>query len=201
MSGEFSSAWLRWRERVNLDEYDVRWDQMEAQGQSVHDEADFVWQLLETTDGVQNAALDAGCGTGRVAAELARRGCSVVGVDNDPDLLEYARRKPEPVRWHEGNLAAFELVDRFDVAVMAGNILVFARPEQRADVVANLARHLAEGGALVIGSSVAPDCGFDLVDGWCRDAGLELAEQYATWDRQPFDGGDYRVSVHRVARN
>ena len=37
--------------------------------------------------------LDAGCGTGRVAIELARRGIEVVGVDADPDMLERARRR------------------------------------------------------------------------------------------------------------
>ncbi len=191
MDVEFSSAWLRWRERVDLTEYDVRWDQLEAQGQSVHDEADFVAQLGG------DRVLDAGCGTGRVAVELARRGFTVVGIDNDADMLAYARRKPEPVRWLKSNLAGFELDDRFDVAVMAGNILLFVVPDQRSDAVANLARHVADGGALVTGSSTAPDCDFDRVDGWCAAAGLELTEQYATWDRQPFDGGDYRVSVHR----
>jgi hypothetical protein len=52
---------------------------------------------------------------------------------------------------------------------------------------------------MVMGTSVAPDCGFDRIDRWCGEAGLSLTEQYATWDRQPFDGGGYRVSVHRPA--
>ncbi|MGH1492986.1 MAG: class I SAM-dependent methyltransferase [Acidimicrobiales bacterium] len=191
MDDEFSGAWLRWRERVDLDEYNVRWDQLEAQGKSVHDEADFIAALKG------DLVLDAGCGTGRVAVELARRGHVVVGIDNDPDMLEYARRRTEPVRWELGNLATFDLADRFDVVALAGNILNFVRSEQRASAVANLARHMNEGGLLVIGSSVAPDCQFDQVDRWCADAGLEVSQQYATWDRQPFAGGDYRVSIHR----
>src|SRR5262245_64390868 len=36
--------------------------------------------------------LDAGCGTGRYAGELARRGYAVEGVDGSGELVETARR-------------------------------------------------------------------------------------------------------------
>lgn len=189
----FSDAWRRWRQRVDLDEYDRRWDQLEAAGKSVHDEATFVDRL----EG--RLILDAGCGTGRVATELSRRGRTVVGVDNDPDMLGHAARKPEPVRWQLGDLSSVELPERFDIAVMAGNILQFVKPELRVAVVANLARHLEPGGLLVIGSGRSDGCDFSDVDRWCDGDGLVLTEQFATWDRQPFDGGDYRVSIHRRA--
>ncbi|PRC54475.1 SAM-dependent methyltransferase, partial [Mycobacterium sp. ITM-2017-0098] len=29
-------------------------------------------------------------------------------------------------------------------------------------------------------------------------AGLELVDRWATWDREPFNGGDYAVTVHRA---
>jgi SAM-dependent methyltransferase len=38
------------------------------------------------------AVLDAGCGTGRYAAELARRGYLVQGIDLSPELIDVARR-------------------------------------------------------------------------------------------------------------
>src|SRR4030095_7953778 len=38
--------------------------------------------------------LDAGCGTGRYAVELARRGFRVTGLDASDDLLAVARRRP-----------------------------------------------------------------------------------------------------------
>ena len=76
-----SDAWRRFRRHVDLDEYDARWDRLAAAGEEVHGEADFVMALRPTS------VLDAGCGTGRVAIELARRGVEVVGVDADPDML------------------------------------------------------------------------------------------------------------------
>src|SRR4026208_1526611 len=39
-----------------------------------------------------SAILDAGCGTGRYAIELARRGYVVHGIDLSPDLIEVAMR-------------------------------------------------------------------------------------------------------------
>ena len=36
-------------------------------------------------------------------------------------------------------------------------------------------------------------------DAWCAAAGLELEDRYATWERAPYQGGDYAVSVHRAA--
>jgi len=38
----------------------------------------------------------------------------------------------------------------------------------------------------------------DLYDRHCAAAGLELVDRWATWDREPFHGGDYAVSVHRL---
>lgn len=139
--------------------------------------------------------LDAGCGTGRVATELARRGRTVVGVDNDPDMLAYARLKPEPVRWVLGDLAAVQLGEPFDLIVLAGNILNYVAPSGRAAVVKNLRDHLLCDGLLVCGASEVEACTFDRVDGWCGDAGLRLLEQFGTWDRDPFDGSGYRVAV------
>ena len=34
-------------------------------------------------------------------------------------------------------------------------------------------------------------------DHHCADAGLVAVDRWATWDREPFAGGDYVVSVHR----
>ena len=36
-------------------------------------------------------------------------------------------------------------------------------------------------------------------DAWCAAAGLELDDRFGTWERGPYQGGDYAVSVHRAA--
>ena len=86
------------------------------------------------------SVLDAGCGTGRVAIELARRGVTAVGVDLDRGMLEAARRKDPALRWVEADLASLDLGTPFDVVVMAGNVMIFVEPGTEAQVVANMAK-------------------------------------------------------------
>lgn len=194
MAGDLkvSDRWRRWRQQVDLDEYDTRWDRMAADGASIHDEAEFVCRL-----GGQRI-LDAGCGTGRVAAELARRGRSVMGVDNDADMLDRARARSEDVSWVLADLATIELPAAFDLVVMAGDVLHYVWPGYESMVVSNLARHLEPGGHLVSGASLAEPVQLTHYDNWCRAAGLQAAERFASWNRTPYDRpGHYAVSIHR----
>ena len=172
--------------------YDRRWEELAAAGQNVHGEADLVESLNP------RSVLDAGCGTGRVAVELARRGIDVVGVDLDASMLEKARAKQPDVPWVVGDVADADVGRTFDVVLLAGNVMIFLAPGTEAAVVANLARHLEPGGALVAGFSLEPGrLDLETYDGHARAAGLVLGDRWATWDRQPFSGGNYAVSVHR----
>ena len=190
---EVSDRWAAWRRDVDLEAYDARWDRLAAAGQTVHGEAELIASLAP------GPTLDAGCGTGRVAIELARRGIEVVGVDLDADMIALARRKAPQLSWVVADLATMQLGRRFETAVMAGNVMLFARPADHDRIVGTLARHLVPGGRLVNGCTVEPD-GLDLdtYDGMCRSHGLALDARWATWDRHPFvPGGGYHVSVHR----
>ena len=172
--------------------YQRRFDELAAGGQDVHGEADFVVGLAPAS------VLDAGCGTGRVAIELARRGVEVVGVDHDASMLATARRLAPDVTWVESDLARLDLGRRFDVVVMAGNVVLFTPPGTEAALVGGCARHVGPDGALVAGFQLGR--GYDLAtyDRHCAGAGLELAGRFATWDGEAWPGvGSYAVSVHR----
>jgi len=173
------------------EQYARRFAALAASGVDVHGEADLVMSLAPAS------VLDAGCGTGRVAIELARRGVDLCGVDRDPAMLAEARRAAPHLRWEEADLAAFDLGRRFDVVVAAGNVMIFLTPGTVGAVVANLARHLASGGALVAGFQLRSGLTLAAYDEAAADAGLELEARYATWDRLPYADGDYAVSVHR----
>jgi SAM-dependent methyltransferase len=176
------------------EEYDERWARLAAQGHDVHGEADLVASLG------QQRVLDAGCGTGRVAIELARRGIDVVGVDIDSRMLAVARDKAPLIEWVEADLAEVDIDRTFDGIVLAGNVMIFVTPGTEAAVVANLAHHLADGGLLVAGFSLGPGrLTLETYDGINASAGLELVHRWSTWDRRPFTvGDDYAVSVHRM---
>lgn len=174
------------------DSYQQRFDDLAAKGADVHGEAAFVTALAPAS------VLDAGCGTGRVAIELAKRGIEVVGADVDASMLATARRLAPDITWVETDLAVLDLGRTFDVVLLAGNVPLFTPPGTQPALVAGCARHVRPGGgALVAGFSL--DRGYDVerYDADCAAAGLELVERFATWDRAPWDGGAYAVSVHR----
>lgn len=174
------------------DDYQARFDALAAAGTDVHGEATFV----ATIEPTPRTVLDAGCGTGRVAIELASRGFDVVGVDVDPGMLATARRVAPELAWVEADLAALDLGRTFDVVVMAGNVVHFVRRGTEAAVVARCAAHVAPGGALVAGFQLGAGR-YSLAD-LDRDAGLPLEARYATWDRAAWSGDDhYAVSVLR----
>jgi SAM-dependent methyltransferase len=180
------------------DDYDARWKSLADAGQNIHGEADLVEDLLRESGG--NSVLDAGCGTGRVAIELANRGVSVVGVDADAGMLATARAKAPQLRWIEADLADLTSADRFDLVLLAGNVMIFLEPGTEARVLAQLAARLTPGGLLVAGFSVRPHrLSLQQYDQAAHEAGLLPVARWATWDRAPYDEGDYAVSVHRFS--
>jgi SAM-dependent methyltransferase len=192
------SRWLN-EAAVTGGQYDQAWARLEARGENPHGEADFIASLDVTS------VLDAGCGTGRVAIELARRGYAVVGVDLDPRMLETARQKGPRLRWERADLAELDLDDgdgsglrSFDAVVMAGNVMIFVEPGTEPAVIARLAAHLAPNGLLVAGFQLrSGGLTLEAYDLMASAAGLRLLERHATWSREPFEApGDYAVSVH-----
>jgi SAM-dependent methyltransferase len=177
------------------DDYQARFDRLAESGSDVHGEASFVYAFAP------RSVLDAGCGTGRVAIELARRGVEVVGADVDASMLATARRLAPALTWIESDLADLDLGRTFDVVVMAGNVPLFTPPGTEAALVAGVARHVAPGGRLVSGFGLGRNYSLPELDRHSADNGLVLEDRFATWDRQPWiDGGDYAVSVHRRQR-
>jgi len=176
------------------DDYQRRFDELAASGVDVHGEATFAMRFSP------GSVLDAGCGTGRVAIELARRGVEVVGVDVDPSMLETARANGPGVEWHERDLGTLDLGRVFDVVLLAGNVPLFTAPGTHRGLVAGCARHVAAGGVLVAGFQLGR--GYDLAayDADCRLAGLALTDRFSTWAADPYTaGGDYAVSIHHFA--
>jgi 2-polyprenyl-3-methyl-5-hydroxy-6-metoxy-1,4-benzoquinol methylase len=182
------SRWLEETGGTSGEDYAARFAALAASGRDLHGEARYVDALLPRNGRV----LDAGCGTGRVAVELAARGHRVTGVDSDASMLEVARRSPG-VRWELGDLASIDLDETYDVVVMAGNVIVFVEPGTEQQVVDRCAAHLAPGGLLVSGwrTDRLARTSYDVLV-----AGLEPVARHATWDGDPWrDDADWCVAV------
>lgn len=175
------------------DSYQARFDALAAAGEDVHGEATFVRSYRPTS------VLDAGCGTGRVAVELARHGIDVVGVDRIESMIATARSRGPAIDFRVADVTTIDLGRRFDLVVMAGNVPIFAEPGTRTSLVAGCARHLRPDGLLVAGFQLGRGYELDEYDADATAAGLELVERFATWDREPLpEDPDYAVSVHRA---
>ena len=192
-----SPQWQRWRAEVDLDEYETRWDRMAAEGGDPHGEVDLVMRWAP------RSVLDAGCGFGRVAIELAARGVDVVGVDLDVDLLERARRRAPELEWHLADLSSIELGRTFDLVVQAGNVIGFVDDADREHAIRACARHVAPDGRLVIGTSLRRTWPTpDELETWAGAEGLVPEARFADWDGNEFvDGGDFVVTVLRRDRS
>lgn len=172
-------------------DYQHRFDELAASGADVHGEATFVMRYAP------RSVLDAGCGSGRVAIELARRGVDVVGTDINPSMLAVAHERAPGLSWVESDLGDLDLGRAFDVVVMAGNVVLFTPPGTHAALVAGCARHVAPSGVLIAGFQLSRGYGLDDYDAHAQAAGLTLRDRYATWNGDPFPGdGTYAVSVH-----
>ncbi|SOD70912.1 methyltransferase family protein [Jatrophihabitans sp. GAS493] len=179
--------------------YIERFRKMAADGADLAGEA----RMLDAMLVPGSRVLDAGCGPGRVGAELATRGHEVVGVDADAELIEAAVVDHPGSTWLVADLADLDLAalgepQLFDAAVVAGNVLPFVAPGTERRVLASITRHLRPDGFAVTGFGV--ERGYPLVDfdGDVAAVGLRLEHRFATWDLRPWQpDSSFAVTVLR----
>ena len=91
--------------------------------------------------------LDAGCGTGAMASELALRGAQVTAVDISPQLIDIAKRRLHPALADQVDFLAGDMSDpalgRFDVA-LAMDSLIYYRDADIGRVIGNLSARTAQ---------------------------------------------------------
>jgi SAM-dependent methyltransferase len=115
---------------------------------------DFVQAMLSSHGAREDCMLlDAGCGTGRYAVELAKRGYQVCGVDRSPALIAVARNRA----LHTSARPDFTIADLLDVsfsqlfdAVLCRGVLNdFVEESERVAIFHQFARWLRPSGVLI----------------------------------------------------
>ena len=109
-----------------------------------------VWR--ELADRAAGEVLDIGCGTGRVALDLAARGHRVTGVDSDPELIRaLSARADGAVRGVVADARSLELERAFALAVAPMQVIqLMGGAEGRAALLASVRRHLEPGAVLAL---------------------------------------------------
>lgn len=100
--------------------------------------------------------LDVACGTGRHLSFLQRKH-STMGLDQSPEMLRLARRRLPGIPLALGDMRAFRLDRRFDVvSCLFSAIGHLTSPEEVRTTFANFARHLTDGGVLIVEPWIEP---------------------------------------------
>ena len=108
-----------------------------------------LWRDLAAEVG--GPVLDLGCGTGRVALDLAARGVEVAGIDRDAELVETLRARARSrglrVEAVAGDARAFELGRTFALAISPMQVVqLLGGAGGRARMLAAVRRHREPGG-------------------------------------------------------
>ncbi len=132
--------------------------------------------VVRTLEGVEvapgAAALDVGCGTGALLAELDRRQprARLAGIDPVPEMLAVARRRlPEACDLREGCAERLPWdVAAFDLVVSANALHYMDDPEA---AIREMARVVRPGGHLILTDWCADSLSIRLLERWLRHTG------------------------------
>lgn len=101
--------------------------------------------------------LDVACGTGAHAEFLAKQ-YKVEGMDLDAEMVAIAREKFPKIRFFQGSMIDFNLVRRFDAITCLFSSIGYVRTKANLrKAVKAMARHLREGGVLLIEPWYSPE--------------------------------------------
>ena len=117
-------------------------------------EVDFIEQEMDFDK--KKCILDIGCGTGRHAIELAKRGYIVTGVDLSESQLVRAREKAKEekvnVHFEQGDARTLQYSHMYDVALILceGGFALMETDEMNFAILEGASRALKSGGILIL---------------------------------------------------
>lgn len=144
-----------------------------------------------------HAAIDIGCGTGRLLHRAREAGHAgrLVGIDPDPGMIAVASRV-EGIAWRQAKAEDITDRARFDLAVMASHGFQYLATDEELDrSLAAIARALTPGGRFVFDTrnplvreweTWTPEHPFDVVDPAGRELRMIYAVEEVTADRVTF---------------
>ncbi len=165
-------------------------------------EADLpLWRQLAAE--AAGPVLDVGCGTGRVALDLAGQGHTVTGLDSDAELVAELSRRARGAGMRVdavcGDARSFSLPKRFALAIAPMQVIqLMGGADGRRGALGRMGEHLEPGGRAAIAladpfEAVAPEDSLPPLPDVREEGGWVLSSQPVAV--RPDDGG---VAVERL---
>lgn len=140
---------LPWFETVFDERYPHLFGPLESDPEG---EVDEILSLLSPPPGAET--LDLGCGRGRHAIPLARRGFAVTGVDLSETMLRLAReraaREDIRVEWLREDMRTFCRPEAFDLCLSLFTSFGYFSDDENQKVLENVGRTLRSGGRFLL---------------------------------------------------
>jgi SAM-dependent methyltransferase len=121
-------------------------------------EVSFILQKLNSFAPNAKSILELGCGTGRHAADFARSGYSVRGVDLSESMIEFAQNRkaicPDDIRsklsFSTGDARSFDAGREYDVVLALFHVASYqSSNDDIQSFIKNAAKHLKKGGVFI----------------------------------------------------
>lgn len=111
-------------------------------------EIDWLTGRVGRTDSV----LDLGCGRGRLAIEIAKRGSTVVAIDINREYLKIGKDRAGSldIEWRHQDERTLDDVESFDLILSAFTSFGYHSDEENADVLRRISRALRKGATFVL---------------------------------------------------
>ena len=118
--------------------------------------ADFIWKTLNLKKGLK--VLDVPCGNGRIAFELARKGCIVKGIDFNDNIIEKAiqasKRRKLKVDFHIGDMRKIPWKNKFDAVICWWGSFGYFDDKDNIDFIKAVSSSLRKAGKFIIDAHI-----------------------------------------------
>jgi SAM-dependent methyltransferase len=130
----------------------------DSRGRSYEEHVEALLAVIKWKCPEARSLLDVACGTGKHLAAFQETFTDLAGVDLSPAMLARARERVPGVPLHEADMRTFDLGRTFDVVTcLFSSIGYLLEVDGLRAAVANMARHVAAGGVLIVEPWIHPD--------------------------------------------